>query len=117
MPTVVVTGASAGVGRAVAHAFAERGARLGLLARGETGLLAARKQCLALGASQVVAVPCDVADAEAVDRAAGLVEQELGPVDVWVNNAMVSVFARTWDITAAEYRRVIEVNLLGTIHG
>ena len=117
MPTVVITGASAGVGRAVAHAFAQRGARLGLLARGETGLLAAREQCLALGATHVVTVPCDVADAEAVDRAAAQMRDELGPVDVWVNNAMVSVFARTWDITAAEFRRVIEVNVLGTVHG
>jgi NAD(P)-dependent dehydrogenase (short-subunit alcohol dehydrogenase family) len=115
--TVVVTGASAGAGRATACAFAKRGARVALLARGEAGLKAAQDECLALGASQALAIPCDVADAEAVDRAAEQVRDELGPVDVWVNNAMVSVFARTWDITAAEFRRVVEVNLLGTVHG
>jgi NAD(P)-dependent dehydrogenase (short-subunit alcohol dehydrogenase family) len=115
--TVVVTGASAGNGRATARAFAKRGARVALIARGEAGLKAAQEECLALGARQALAVPCDVADAEAVDAAAERIRDELGPVDVWVNNAMVSVFARTWDITAAEFRRVVEVNLLGTVYG
>jgi NAD(P)-dependent dehydrogenase (short-subunit alcohol dehydrogenase family) len=115
--TVVITGASAGAGRATAVAFAKRGARVALIARGEAGLKAAQEECLAAGAHQALAIPCDVADADAVDRAAERVRAELGPVDVWVNNAMVSVFARTWDITAAEFRRVVEVNLLGTVNG
>lgn len=115
--TVVVTGASAGGGRAIAVAFAKRGARVALLARGEAGLKAAQDECLSAGADSAIVVPCDVADADAVDRAAERVERELGPVDVWVNNAMVSVFARTWDIKADEFQRVIAVNLLGTVHG
>jgi NAD(P)-dependent dehydrogenase (short-subunit alcohol dehydrogenase family) len=115
--TVVVTGASAGNGRATARAFARRGARVALIARGEAGLKAAQEECLALGARQALAIACDVADAEAVDAAAERIRDELGPVDVWVNNAMVSVFARTWDISASEFRRVVEVNLLGTVYG
>jgi len=115
--TGVVTGASAGNGRATARAFAKRGARVALIARGEAGLKAAQEECLALGARQAIAVPCDMADAEAVDAAAERIRDELGPIDVWVNNAMVSVFARTWDIKASEFRRVVEVNLLGTVYG
>ncbi|RKN39369.1 SDR family oxidoreductase [Micromonospora endolithica] len=115
--TVVITGASAGVGRAVAHAYAERGARLALLARGAAGLAAAERDCRARGASDVRTYQVDVADAGAVQQAADDVVHRFGGIDVWVNNAMVSVFARAWEVTAPEFRRVTEVNYLGTVHG
>jgi NAD(P)-dependent dehydrogenase (short-subunit alcohol dehydrogenase family) len=115
--TVVVTGASAGIGRAVAQAYAGRGARLGLLARGAAGLAAAEGDCRRLGAADVLTVQTDVADADAVDTAAGRIVDRLGEPDIWVNNAMVSVFSPAWETTAAEYRRVTEVTYLGTVHG
>ncbi|PWU46814.1 short-chain dehydrogenase [Micromonospora sp. S4605] len=115
--TVVVTGASAGVGRAVARAYAVRGARLALLARGAAGLAAAERDCRALGAADVRTYRVDVADAGAVQRAADDVVHRYDGIDVWVNNAMVSVLAPAWEITAAEFRRVTEVNYLGTVHG
>ncbi|MER7333191.1 MULTISPECIES: SDR family oxidoreductase [unclassified Micromonospora] len=115
--TVVVTGASAGVGRAVARRYAERGARLALLARGEAGLAAAERDCRERGASEVCAYRVDVADADAVQWAADDVAHRSGGIDVWVNNAMVSVFAPAWEIPAPEFRRVTEVNYLGTVHG
>jgi short-subunit dehydrogenase len=115
--TVVVTGASAGVGRAVARRYAERGARLALLARGEAGLAAAERDCRELGASEVRTYRVDVADAGAVQQAADDVVHRFGGIDVWVNNAMVSVFAPAWEIPAPEFRRVTEVNYLGTVHG
>ena len=114
---VVITGASAGVGRAVARAYAERGARLVLIARGAAGLAGAEADCRELGAEGVLAVGCDVADAEAVDYAAQQAVDHYGSIDVWVNDAMTSVFAPAWEITAAEYRRVTEVNYLGTVYG
>ncbi|MBW3571168.1 MAG: SDR family NAD(P)-dependent oxidoreductase, partial [Gemmatimonadetes bacterium] len=86
---VVVTGASAGVGRAVVRAFAKRGAHLGLIARGRDGLEAAAREVEVMGGRALV-LPADVADAEAIEAAAARVEAELGPIDVWVNNAMVS---------------------------
>src|SRR5687768_5729963 len=89
---VVITGASAGVGRATACAFARRGARIGLLARGRDGLEAARRDVEQHG-GQAVIVPTDVADAQQVEHAADTVARELGPIDVWVNNAMTSVFS------------------------
>src|SRR3954462_4713734 len=101
---VVVTGASAGVGRAVAHAFARRGAQIGLLARGESGLDAARNEVERLGGRGVV-VPTDVADAQQVEAAAARIEEELGPIDVWVNDAMATVFARFVDVEPDEFRR------------
>jgi NAD(P)-dependent dehydrogenase (short-subunit alcohol dehydrogenase family) len=113
---VVITGASAGVGRAAARAFAGTGTSVALLARGQDGLEAAVKEVEAEGAI-ALALPVDVADADAVERAASIVEGELGPIDVWVNDAMVSVFASLPDITAAEFRRVTEVAYLGTVHG
>ncbi|WBB81465.1 SDR family oxidoreductase [Micromonospora sp. WMMD882] len=115
--TVVITGASAGVGRAVARHYAGRGARLALLARGAAGLAAAERDCRELGATQVRTYQVDVADAEAVQRAADDVARLWGGPDVWINNAMVSVFAPAWEVAAAEFRRVTEVNYLGTVHG
>ena len=113
---VVITGASAGVGRATACAFAERGARIGLLARGPTGLTAAARDVERRGGTALV-VPVDVADAGAVDEAASRVEEELGPIDVWVNNVMTAVLAFVNDTPAEEFRRVTEVTYLGQVHG
>jgi NAD(P)-dependent dehydrogenase (short-subunit alcohol dehydrogenase family) len=113
---VVITGASAGVGRASARAFAEDGWDVALLARGEAGLDAAAEECRAAG-RRVLAIPIDVADAEAVEAAAERIELELGPIDVWVNDAMESVFAPVTETTPAEFRRVTEVNYLGYVHG
>lgn len=116
-PVVVVTGASAGVGRAIAREFAEQGASLGLIARGRAGLAAACADAANFGARQVVAAEADMADSAQVAAAARRIEAELGPFDVWVNNAMVSVFARVWEIRPEEFRRVMEVNYLGYVHG
>ncbi|MDQ4023870.1 MAG: SDR family oxidoreductase [Actinomycetota bacterium] len=113
---VVVTGASAGVGRAVARALADRGDAVALFARGEEGLSAAARDVDARG-GRSLALQVDVADAAAVEAAAARVEHDLGPIDVWVNNAMVSVFAPFKEISAADYRRVTEVTYLGYVHG
>jgi len=113
---VVVTGASAGVGRAIARAFAERGARIGLIARGEDALVATKREVEKLGGRAIV-LPLDVADADAVDAAAERVEREFGPIDVWVNNAMVSVFSPALDMTADEFQRVTNVTYLGYVWG
>lgn len=113
---VVVTGASAGVGRATARAFAKRGASIGLLARGRDGLEGARREVEAAGGRAFV-VPLDVAEAEAVEDAAEVVERELGPIDIWINNAMVSVFSPIKEMTAEDFRRVTEVTYLGAVHG
>src|SRR5438876_12159313 len=113
---VVITGGSAGIGRATARLLAARGARIGLIARGRDGLEAAGREIEALG-GQAVVVPADVADAEAVERAAERTEEAFGPIDVWINNAMVSVFAPIRDMTAREFRRVTEVTYLGVVHG
>jgi NAD(P)-dependent dehydrogenase (short-subunit alcohol dehydrogenase family) len=113
---VVVTGASAGVGRAVVRAFAQRGAHVGLLARGKAGLEVAAKEVESVGGRAVV-VPTDVADAAQVEAAAARVESDLGPIDVWVNDAMTSVFAPFWEIEPEEFRRVTEVSYLGVVHG
>ncbi len=112
----MITGASSGVGRAAARAFAGNGASVGLLARGHDGLQGALAEVESLGAGGL-AVPTDVADAEAVQAAAEQVERRFGPIDVWVNNAMASVFAPVAQITAAEFRRVTEVTYLGVVHG
>lgn len=113
---VVITGASAGVGRATARAFAERGAAVALLARGEQGLAGAAAEVESTGGSALV-VPTDVADPDAVEAAAEQIESKFGPIEVWVNNAMVSVFAPFKDISAADYRRVTEVTYLGYVNG
>jgi short-subunit dehydrogenase len=113
---VVITGASAGVGRATARAFARRGARIGLLARGRDGLEGAKQDVHALG-GQAIAIPTDVADSAQVEKAADTVESELGPIDVWVNNAMTSVFSPISELSAEEIKRVTEVTYLGSVHG
>ncbi len=113
---VVVTGASAGVGRATVRAFARRGCSIGLIARGTEGLEAAASEVRREGA-RAVAVPADVSDADAVERAAETIERELGPIDVWVNVAMTTVYAPVADITPAEFRRATEVTYLGYVYG
>lgn len=113
---VVITGASAGLGRAIAHAFAKRGAKLALLARNPEALEAAVQECEVLG-GHAIPIPTDVSDADAVERAADRAQHELGPIDVWVNNAMVSVFSPVQKMDPADYRRVTEVLYLGFVHG
>ena len=113
---VVVTGASAGVGRAVVRAFTRRGAAIGLIARGEVGLQAAAAEVMQAGCRAVV-VRTDVAEAAEVEAAAGRGEDELGPIDIWVNNAMVSVFSPFKEMEAAEFRRVTDVTYLGVVYG
>src|ERR687888_1279874 len=108
---VVVTGASAGVGRAVSRRFAQDGASVALLARGRDGLEAGAREADAAG-GRGLAIEVDVADAEQVETAAARVERELGPIDVWVNNAMASVFSPIREMRAEEYRRVIDVTYL-----
>jgi short-subunit dehydrogenase len=113
---VVVTGASAGVGRATVRAFARRGCSVGLIARGTEGLEAAASEVRREGV-QAVAVAADVADADAVERAADQIERELGPIDVWVNVAMTTIYAPVAEITPAEYKRATEVTYLGYVYG
>ncbi|MEK0085649.1 SDR family oxidoreductase [Benzoatithermus flavus] len=113
---VVITGASAGVGRATARAFAAEGARIGLLARGRDGLVAAAEEVARLG-GRALPIPTDVADPEAVERAAAAVEATFGPIDIWINNAMATIFSPFARITPEEFRRATEVTYLGTVHG
>lgn len=112
----VVTGASAGIGRAVVREYASKGFDVGLIARGTEGLEAAKREVEALG-RRAVAVPTDVTDDAAVEIAAETVERELGPIDVWTNVAFSNVFAEFKDLTAQEYRRITEVSYLGFVHG
>lgn len=114
--TVVITGASAGIGRATVREFARHGASLALLARGKHGLEAAKREAEELGA-RAIAIPTDVADWNAVETAAERVERELGPIDVWVNNAFAGIFSRFLDITPEEYERVTAVTYLGQVNG
>jgi NAD(P)-dependent dehydrogenase (short-subunit alcohol dehydrogenase family) len=113
---VVVTGASAGLGRAIARAFGARGAVVGLIARGREGLAAAEREIRDAG-GRALALPADVSDASAIQAAADRVERELGPIDLWINNAMASVFSPVREMQAAEYRRVTDVTYLGYVHG
>src|SRR5205807_8796428 len=113
---VVITGASAGVGRATAQAFGKRKAKVGLIARGRDGLEAARREIEAAG-GQALVFPLDVSDHDAVDKAAGEVEKRFGPIDIWINNAMLSVFSPIMEMERDEYRRVTDVTYLGTVWG
>jgi NAD(P)-dependent dehydrogenase (short-subunit alcohol dehydrogenase family) len=113
---VVITGASAGVGRATARAFARRGACIGLVARGRDGLEGARRDVEQAGGQAVIA-PADVAVPEQVEAAAEAVEQRFGPIDIWINNAMVSVFSPIKQMRPEEFKRVTEVTYLGCVYG
>ena len=115
-PVVVVTGASAGVGRAVVRAFARRQARIGLLARGRDGLDGARREVEAAGGA-ALEIPTDVSDAAQVEAAADAVEKAFGPLDIWVNNAMVSVFSPVRELQPEEIHRVTGVTYLGAVYG
>ena len=113
---VVITGASAGVGRATVREFAKHGASIGLLARGVDGLEGARREVEAMGGKALV-LPTDVSDAAQVENAAQRVEEELGPIDIWVNDAMVSVFSPIKEMKAEEFERVTKVTYLGYVYG
>ena len=113
---VVITGASAGVGRATARNFARHGARIALLARGTDGLEAAQREVQELGGTAIV-IPVDVANPEQVEAAAARVEIDLGKIDIWINNAMTSVFSPIKEMTPEEFRRVTEVTYLGYVYG
>jgi len=114
---VVITGASAGIGRAAVQQFARRGARIALVARDPERLEAARAEAERLGAPQAIAIAADMADHAQVDAAAERVERELGPIDVWVNNAMATVFAPFADIAPEDFRRVTDVTYHGFVWG
>jgi NAD(P)-dependent dehydrogenase (short-subunit alcohol dehydrogenase family) len=116
MDVIAITGASAGVGRATARRFAREGARIGLIARGEERLHATAREVEELGGKALV-LPLDVADADAVDDAASRIEESFGPLDVWVNNAMATIFAPVRETTPEEFRRATEVTYLGAVWG
>jgi NAD(P)-dependent dehydrogenase (short-subunit alcohol dehydrogenase family) len=113
---VVITGASAGVGRATANRFAKDGASIGLIARGKAGLEGCAREIEQQGARALV-IPCDVADPQQVEEAADRIERRLGPIDVWINCAMVTVFGELKDLSPEEFRRVTEVTYLGYVWG
>jgi NADP-dependent 3-hydroxy acid dehydrogenase YdfG len=116
MQVVVITGATAGVGRAVAWRFAEEGASIALLARGREGLDATAREIEARG-GRALPIAVDVADADAVRAAAAQIERELGPIEIWINNAMTTVFGRIAQISPEEYRRVTDVTYHGVVWG
>lgn len=116
-PVAVVTGGTAGVGRATALAFARAGYRVAVLARGARGLAETLAALQAVPDCQALALAVDMADAGAVEQAATRIEAELGPIEVWVNSAMVTVFGPVDQLSAEEIRRVTEVTYLGTVHG
>ncbi|HEY9791616.1 MAG TPA: SDR family oxidoreductase [Candidatus Obscuribacterales bacterium] len=113
---VIVTGASAGLGRAIAHEFAKEGASIGLIARNPEALAGTRREVEQYGGTGLI-LPLDVADSNAVEDAAEKVEQQFGPIDVWVNDAMVSVFSPVAEMEPEEYKRVTEVTYLGYVYG
>lgn len=113
---VVISGASAGVGRATARAFAQRGFDVALLARGQAGLDGAAADVREAG-TRALPIPTDVSQFEQVDAAATRVEEELGPIDVWVNDAMTTVFAPAWEVKPADFQRAVEVTFLGQVWG
>src|SRR5256885_8174071 len=112
----VITGASAGIGRATSREFARHGCKVALLARGRAGLEAAAREVEELG-GEALAIPTDVADYDAVERAADQVATGFGRIDVWVNNAFAGIFSRFMDMSVDEYRRVTDVTYLGQVHG
>ena len=112
--TVVITGASSGVGRATARAFGKRGARVALISRNVAGLEAAAREIEAAGGRAVV-LPADVANADEVEAAAERAERELGPIDIWINNAMTTIFGPFHELEADDFRRVTEVTYLGFV--
>lgn len=114
--TVVITGASSGIGRATVRRFAGPGVRLGLIARGRDGLEAARREAEEAGA-EVLVIAADVSDADAVEAAAQAVEEALGPIDIWINDAMSTVFAYFWDVSPDEFRQANEATYLGSVWG
>lgn len=114
--TIVITGASAGLGRAMTRAFANEGARIGLIARGRDGLEGAKRDVEQLGGEAMI-LPLDVANAAAVENAAAQVEEKFGAIDVWVNNAMTSVFSPIKKMTPDDFKRVTEVTYLGYVYG
>ena len=113
---IVVTGASAGLGRAIVRAFAREQAHIGLVARGRDGLEGARREVESMGGKALV-LPTDVADPDQVEAAAAAVEERLGPIDIWINDAMVSVFSPVKEMTPQEFKRVTEVTYLGFVYG
>jgi NAD(P)-dependent dehydrogenase (short-subunit alcohol dehydrogenase family) len=115
-PVVVVTGGTAGIGRATAREFATNGYDVAILARGKDGLAATKRDVEDLG-RRALAIPTDVADWKAVEEAADRIERELGPIDVWVNNAFAGIFSRFMDVTPEEYERVTRVTYLGQVNG
>ena len=114
--TVVVTGASGGVGRAIVRLLGHKQCRVGLLARGSDALEAAAREVEQFG-GRAMAIPTDVADASAIEAAAEAVDREFGGIDVWINNAMVSMYAPFWEISPEEYQHITEVTYLGQVYG
>jgi NAD(P)-dependent dehydrogenase (short-subunit alcohol dehydrogenase family) len=114
---VIITGAAAGIGRAIAHRFARAGDRIGLIARDATALETVRQEVEAYGAEQAAVEALDVADSAAVFAAARRLEQKLGQIDIWINDAMLTVFSPVADMTPEEFHRVTEVTYLGFVHG
>lgn len=112
----VITGASAGIGRATAREFARRGCSIVLIARGREGLEATAREVQELGVKALV-IPTDVADADAVEKAADRAVEEFGRIDIWVNNAFAGIFSRFMDMSLEEFRRVVDVTFMGQVHG
>jgi NAD(P)-dependent dehydrogenase (short-subunit alcohol dehydrogenase family) len=115
-PIVVVTGGTAGIGRATVREFARSGYDVAILGRGQDGLDATKREVEQMG-RRALAIPTDVADWKAVEAAAGQIERELGSIDVWVNNAFAGIFSRFMDVTPEEYERVTQVTYLGQVNG